>query len=75
MYSCRQNRWKKQGIAIVPTFHGMGIEFIPLNQAGALVHIYTDGSVLISHGGIEMGQVMFYHLLIAYFYNIVGSTY
>ena len=53
----------------------MGIEFIPLNQAGALVHIYTDGSVLISHGGVEMGQVMFYHLLIAYLYKIVGSTY
>jgi xanthine dehydrogenase molybdopterin-binding subunit B len=27
-----------------------------LNQAGALVHIYTDGSVLVSHGGTEMGQ-------------------
>ena len=61
LYSYRQNRWKKQGIAIVPTLRGINVRLIPLNQAGALVHIYTDGSVLISHGGVEMGQVMFYH--------------
>ena len=38
----------------------MGIEFIADNQAGALVHVYTDGSVLLAHGGIEMGQVKFF---------------
>ena len=53
----RLNRWKKRGISLVPTLHGIGIEFAPLNQAGALVHVYTDGSVLLSHGGVEMGQV------------------
>ena len=51
------NCWKKRGISIVPTIHGMGFQFIPLNQAGALVHVYTDGSVLLTHGGVEMGQV------------------
>ena len=52
-----ENRWKKRGIAAIPTKYGLsfaGVRF--LNQAGALVHIYTDGSVLISHCGIEMGQ-------------------
>jgi len=53
-----QNRWKKRGIAAVPTMYGIGFsggsKF--LNQAGALVLIYVDGSVLLAHGGIEMGQ-------------------
>lgn len=53
---CRENRYKKKGLAIVPTKFGIAFTALILNQAGALVHIYTDGSVLISHGGIEMGQ-------------------
>ncbi|CAL1688978.1 unnamed protein product [Lasius platythorax] len=52
----RENRYKKKGLAIVPTKFGIAFTALILNQAGALVHIYTDGSVLISHGGIEMGQ-------------------
>lgn len=52
----RLNRWKKKGISIVPTKYGVGFRPLVLNQAGALVHIYTDGSVLITHGGIEVGQ-------------------
>ncbi|XP_071497501.1 xanthine dehydrogenase/oxidase-like [Diadema antillarum] len=53
----RENRWKKRGIAVVPTRQGIGYsEYIPLNQGAALVHIYTDGSVLVNHGGVEMGQ-------------------
>ena len=51
------NRWKKRGISIVPTIHGMSVEVIHINQAGALVNVYTDGSVLLTHGGVEMGQV------------------
>uniref|UniRef100_A0A8D0DGS0 Xanthine dehydrogenase n=1 Tax=Sander lucioperca TaxID=283035 RepID=A0A8D0DGS0_SANLU len=47
----RQNRWTKRGLAIVPTKFG-----ISFTAAGALVHIYTDGSVLLTHGGTEMGQ-------------------
>uniref|UniRef100_A0A8D0ARC3 xanthine dehydrogenase n=1 Tax=Sander lucioperca TaxID=283035 RepID=A0A8D0ARC3_SANLU len=52
----RQNRWTKRGLAIVPTKFGISFTAAFLNQAGALVHIYTDGSVLLTHGGTEMGQ-------------------
>ncbi|XP_025989254.1 xanthine dehydrogenase isoform X1 [Solenopsis invicta] len=52
----RENRFKKKGLAIVPTKFGIAFTALFLNQAGALVHIYTDGSVLISHSGVEMGQ-------------------
>ncbi|XP_071503432.1 xanthine dehydrogenase/oxidase-like [Diadema antillarum] len=51
-----ENRWKKRGLAITPTKFGISFTLATLNQAGALVHIYTDGSVLVTHGGIEMGQ-------------------
>lgn len=53
------NRWKKRGISIVPVFYGLsfGVKF--MNQAGALVNVYTDGSVSLFHGGIEMGQGIF----------------
>ncbi|XP_073527921.1 xanthine dehydrogenase/oxidase isoform X2 [Phyllobates terribilis] len=52
----KQHRWKKRGIAIIPTKFGICFTLSFLNQAGALVHVYTDGSVLLTHGGIEMGQ-------------------
>ncbi|KAK3741267.1 hypothetical protein QZH41_002952 [Actinostola sp. cb2023] len=52
----RCNRWKKRGISVVPTKFGIAFTALFLNQAGALVHVYTDGSVLITHGGTEMGQ-------------------
>lgn len=52
----RENRFKKKGLAMIPTKFGIAFTVLFLNQAGALVHIYTDGSVLISHGGVEMGQ-------------------
>ncbi|KAL8590330.1 hypothetical protein ACOMHN_006446 [Nucella lapillus] len=51
-----ENRWRKRGLAIVPVKYGMSFGKLDMNQGGALVHIYTDGSVLISHGGVEMGQ-------------------
>ena len=51
-----RNKWKKRGIALVPTKFGISFTALFLNQAGALVHIYHDGSVLVAHGGIEMGQ-------------------
>lgn len=54
--SFRRHRYKKKGLAVVPVKFGISFTTLFLNQAGALVHIYTDGSVLISHGGIEMGQ-------------------
>ncbi|KAI8823035.1 xanthine dehydrogenase/oxidase [Fimicolochytrium jonesii] len=47
---------RKRGLALMPTKFGLAFTARFLNQAGALVHIYTDGSVLITHGGTEMGQ-------------------
>ena len=54
--TCRQNRWKKRGMCVVPTKFGISYTLLCLNQSGALVLIYDDGSVLVSHGGTEMGQ-------------------
>ena len=51
-----KNKYKKKGIAITPVKFGVSFTTIHLNQAGALVHIYTDGSIHLNHGGIEMGQ-------------------
>ncbi|XP_055712737.1 xanthine dehydrogenase [Phlebotomus papatasi] len=51
-----QNRWRKRGISVVSVQFGISFTTAFLNQSGALVHIYTDGSVLLSHGGTEMGQ-------------------
>ena len=50
------HKWRKRGLAIVPTKFGISFTALFLNQAGALVHIYHDGSVLLAHGGTEMGQ-------------------
>ncbi|TQK69830.1 xanthine dehydrogenase molybdopterin binding subunit [Nocardioides sp. SLBN-35] len=46
----------KRGLAITPVKFGISFNFTSFNQAGALVHVYKDGSVLINHGGTEMGQ-------------------
>ncbi|XP_042789247.1 xanthine dehydrogenase/oxidase-like isoform X2 [Panthera leo] len=51
-----ENCWKKRGLSIIPTKYGVSFSIPFLNQAGALVHVYTDGSVLLIHGGTEMGQ-------------------
>ena len=51
-----KSKWKKRGMAIIPTKFGISFTALFLNQAGALVHIYHDGSVLVAHGGTEMGQ-------------------
>merc|ERR1712226_1731903 len=52
----RNNRYMKRGIAAVPTAYGISFTATHLNQSGALVHIQKDGSVLVAHGGVEMGQ-------------------
>jgi xanthine dehydrogenase large subunit len=49
----------KKGIALTPVKFGISFTLTHLNQAGALVHIYSDGSVMINHGGTEMGQGLF----------------
>lgn len=49
----------KRGIALVPVKFGISFTLTHLNQAGALVHVYQDGSVHLNHGGTEMGQGLF----------------
>jgi xanthine dehydrogenase large subunit len=46
----------KRGIALTPVKFGISFNVAHFNQAGALVHVYADGSVLVNHGGTEMGQ-------------------
>jgi xanthine dehydrogenase large subunit len=46
----------KRGIALTPVKFGISFTLTWLNQAGALVHVYQDGSVILNHGGTEMGQ-------------------
>ncbi len=49
----------KRGIALTPVKFGISFTLTHLNQAGALVHVYQDGSVQVNHGGTEMGQGLF----------------
>jgi xanthine dehydrogenase large subunit len=49
----------KRGLALTPVKFGISFTATHLNQAGALVHVYTDGSVSVNHGGTEMGQGLF----------------
>lgn len=50
------HKWQKKGLALIPTKFGISFTALFLNQAGALIHIYHDGSILLAHGGCEMGQ-------------------
>jgi len=54
-----KNKYLKRGIALTPVKFGISFTLIHLNQAGALVHVYTDGSIHLNHGGTEMGQGLF----------------
>ena len=49
----------KRGIALTPVKFGISFTLTHLNQAGALVHVYQDGSIQLNHGGTEMGQGLF----------------
>jgi xanthine dehydrogenase large subunit len=49
----------KKGLALTPVKFGISFTLKHLNQAGALVHLYTDGSVHLNHGGTEMGQGLY----------------
>ena len=51
-----EHTWRKRGLALIPTKFGISFTALWFNQAGALVHIYHDGSILVAHGGTEMGQ-------------------
>src|ERR1041384_2860461 len=46
----------KRGLAITPVKFGISFTMTHLNQAGALVHLYQDGTAQVNHGGTEMGQ-------------------
>ncbi len=46
----------KRGLALTPVKFGISFNVVHFNQAGALVHVYNDGSILVNHGGTEMGQ-------------------
>ncbi|MDP3738855.1 MAG: xanthine dehydrogenase molybdopterin binding subunit [Hyphomonadaceae bacterium] len=50
------NRYIKRGLSLTPVKFGISFTATHLNQAGALVHVYADGSVQLNHGGTEMGQ-------------------
>lgn len=50
------NEFYKKGLALTPVKFGISFTTTHLNQAGALVNIYTDGTALVNHGGVEMGQ-------------------
>jgi xanthine dehydrogenase large subunit len=54
-----ENRWVKRGLALTPLKFGISFTLTHMNQAGALVHVYTDGSVRLNHGGTEMGQGLY----------------
>ena len=49
----------KRGLALTPVKFGISFTATHLNQAGALIHVYTDGSVMLNHGGTEMGQGLY----------------
>jgi len=53
------SRFLKRGIALTPVKFGISFTATFFNQAGALVHVYSDGSVLVTHGGTEMGQGLY----------------
>ena len=54
-----KNKYLKKGLALTPVKFGISFTLTHLNQAGALVHVYQDGSIRINHGGTEMGQGLF----------------
>jgi xanthine dehydrogenase large subunit len=52
----KQNKFIKKGVALMPICFGISFTKTPMNQARSLVHVYTDGSVAVSTGAVEMGQ-------------------
>ncbi len=52
----RENKWHKKGLALMPVCFGISFTKTRMNQGRALVHVYTDGSVGVSTGAVEMGQ-------------------
>jgi xanthine dehydrogenase large subunit len=55
----KTSRFIRRGIALTPVKFGISFTIPTMNQAGALVHVYRDGSIHLNHGGTEMGQGLF----------------
>ncbi|BGP37400.1 hypothetical protein JCM10450v2_001310 [Rhodotorula kratochvilovae] len=55
----KEHRYRKRGIALVPTTFGLSFGIKAMNVGSALIHVYLDGSVLVAHGGTEMGQGLY----------------
>ncbi|MGB0844801.1 MAG: xanthine dehydrogenase molybdopterin binding subunit [Alphaproteobacteria bacterium] len=55
----KKSPYLKKGIALTPVKFGISFTLKHMNQAGALVHVYADGSVSVNHGGTEMGQGLY----------------
>lgn len=55
----RDSRYIRKGIALTPVKFGISFTMTAFNQAGALVHVYRDGSIHLNHGGTEMGQGLY----------------
>lgn len=53
------SRILKKGLALTPVKFGISFTLTHMNQAGALVHVYSDGSITVNHGGTEMGQGLY----------------
>ena len=68
-----QNTILKKGIALTPVKFGISFTLTHLNQAGALIHLYTDGTIHLNHSGTEMGQGLFTKVaqIVA---NVFGSS-
>jgi xanthine dehydrogenase large subunit len=54
-----ENKILRKGIALTPVKFGISFTMTAFNQAGALVHVYNDGSIHLNHGGTEMGQGLY----------------
>lgn len=52
----QSSEFRKRGLALTPVKFGISFTTTFLNQGGALVNVYTDGTILVNHGGTEMGQ-------------------
>ncbi len=66
----------KKGLSLTPVKFGISFTAQHLNQAGALVHVYTDGSISLNHGGTEMGQGLFTKVaqIVAHEFNVAIET-
>lgn len=64
--------WQKRGLALTPVKFGISFTTTAFNQAGALIHIYKDGSIHLNHGGVEMGQGLFVKVaqVVAHVFNV-----